>query len=147
MLYDFGADFQARTTVWEIGVLAYTILHARVDLRDTTELFRVLTALGADPAQIHKSLWEDYLTRIPVACMKAQTPREKAETCIQNAIACAINVTQRYLLHIAHANGQPSPHTPERGKLHVILALLESWSSPMLSSVSRLRKGSYPTIS
>ena len=108
MLYDFGVDLQARTTDWDIGVLAYTVLHARVDLRDTTELFRVLVALGADPTQIQKSLWEEYLTRMLVTCMKAQTPREKGETCIQNAIACAINVTQRYLLHIAHANDSPN---------------------------------------
>ena len=110
MLYDFGADFQARTTDWEIGILAYTILQAQVDRRDTTELFRVLVALGADPAQIQKSLWKDYLNRTPVPCMKALTPRDKAETCIQNAVACAVNVTQRYLLHIAHASG--SPHSP-----------------------------------
>lgn len=54
-----------------------------------------------------KVLWADYVKRALGPITKTTTPREKDELCIHNAVSGAINMTQPYVLNIAHASGWP----------------------------------------
>jgi hypothetical protein len=128
-LVQAGADLQAQTTDWKVGVLAYTVLRAIVDLRHTTDTFRVLIGLGADPMQIPEGLWKSYMKPDPGSVTRPVTCREIGEASLQNSISKSINLTQRYLLYTAHANGSPQLPTANRrelGELYQFGGILEA---------------------
>ena len=52
ILVKAGADVEARTFQWQIPILAYVVLLSDVDKKDTTEVFKLLLALSANPKQI-----------------------------------------------------------------------------------------------
>ena len=56
-----GADLEARNSRWQIPLLAYTVLHSDIDKIDTTEIFKLLLALGANPNQIPEDIWTSYI--------------------------------------------------------------------------------------
>ena len=61
MLVKAGAELEARTFGWQISLLAYTVLHSEIDKIDTTEIFKLLLALGANPNQIPEDVWKSYV--------------------------------------------------------------------------------------
>ena len=61
ILVKAGANLEARTSNWQIPVLAYTVLHSDINKTDTTEIFKLLLALGANPNQIPEDMWKSYI--------------------------------------------------------------------------------------
>ena len=61
ILVKAGASVEQRSNPWEISVLAFAILRSDTDKIDTTEVFKLLLPLGADPTQIPRDLWFNYI--------------------------------------------------------------------------------------
>jgi hypothetical protein len=111
MLHAAGADLEARTTEFDIAILPYTALHYNVAWRDTTEVFRTLIGLGADPAQVPKSMWENYVEPLAGRITEPTNNRLRCMEQIENQLSNSLNLSQRYLLNMADAHGAPEAPT------------------------------------
>ena len=66
MLCEAGADPSQKyrssdLATAPIPLLSYTVMRAEYDMLDTTDLLVALVAKGADPKDVPKNMWHDYL--------------------------------------------------------------------------------------
>ena len=62
MLCQRGASADTRAVPSGLPLLAYTIMSAEYNLSDTTDTLVALLAMGANPSDIPRDMWCDYVT-------------------------------------------------------------------------------------
>jgi hypothetical protein len=95
-----GANVGARSSRWQMPVLAYAVLLYDVDKRDTTEVFKLLLALGANPNQIPQDMWLSFVDAPKSKVTSTTNRQEWCEAEIRNNIAFNLNLSQRYFVRI-----------------------------------------------
>ncbi len=130
LLLELGCPPTARSVLHDIPVLGFAVLHAENELLNTTAVVTTLLGLGADPTQIPKDMFMDYL-RAPKAVWKQEGGEDQDPTpawCIPDfraALARTLNLTQRYFLAKAHRLKPPSGRVKQVAVAHKVTALLE----------------------
>ncbi len=118
------------SAVFSLPLLPYTILSAEYKVVDTTETVVALLAMGANPHDVPKDMWQDYL--------KAPT-KDKAKqlgafdmnptwctTEIRQALCRTFNLLQRYSLWKAAQIERPTVREIQVAKEHKIMPLFET---------------------
>ena len=132
MLCEAGADPSQKYRPSDLGtapipLLAYTVLRAENDMSDTTDLLVAFVAKGADPKDVPKDMWHDYLKAPlkdkadPIDAVSASDRwciREVREALCRN-----LTLLQRYILWKAERITKPSPREKHYAKAHEVMPL------------------------
>lgn len=117
-----------------LTILSYTVLSAENSLLDTTDTLLALLAMGADPAQIPRDMWDDYL-----ATPRRDSPSNDVgnfegkdggnlvwcTTEVRHALCRTLNLMQRYALWKAGNTPRPTPRTLQCAEAWGMLPLFE----------------------
>ena len=135
MLCKAGADPSQRYRPLDLAtapipLLAYTVMRAEYDMSDTTDSIVTLIAKGADPKDVPKDMWHEYLK----APLKDKADRIDAAIapdrwCIQEvreALCRTLTLLQRYILWKAERISKPSVGEKQSAKEHGIMPLFEA---------------------
>lgn len=104
MLCKAGADTNLHNysflLPWGVPVLAYTIISAEYNLSDTTDTVLALLAMGADPRDVPKDMWQDYIKapRQDTPTMLVDGFNQWCTDEIRTALCRNLNLLQRYAL-------------------------------------------------
>lgn len=99
-------------SIIKLPLLAYTVLSAENDLSDTTDTMIALLAMGANPGDVPKDMWEDY-----VKAPRKDTPQDEGggnAGCLwctpelREGLCRNLNLSQRYALWKANQIEQSS---------------------------------------
>ena len=93
-----GANIEACSSQWQIPVLAYAVLLYDIDKKDTTEVFKLLLALGANSNQVPQDMWMSFIDAPKSQVTSTTNRREWCEAEIRNNIAFNLNLCQRYFV-------------------------------------------------
>lgn len=121
------ADFRAEPS--GIPLLAYTIMSAEYSLSDTTDTLVALLAMGANPSDVPRDLWCDYVTspkndsRNDSQAGDASTRWCTAE--IRGVLCRTLNLMQRYFLFKAKHIERPTPRKTQVAQVHKTTTLFE----------------------
>ena len=122
MLCQRGADIDRTLKPSGIPLLAYTIMSSEYSLSDTTDTLAALLAMGANPRDIPRDMWCDYVTSV-----KNENPKgwhaEDANTgwCtaeLRRALSRTFNLMQRYFLWKADYLERPTPRKKQVAQAH-----------------------------
>lgn len=113
-----------------LPLLAYSVISAEYDLSDRTDLVISLLAMEADPNDIPKDMWLEYL-KLPAKNMLDSLANGDAEDLwctpeLREALARNLNVMQRYVLWKANEIGQQTPRMKDIAMVHNITPLFET---------------------
>ena len=110
-------------------VLGYAIFSAEYNLVDTTNTVIALLAKGADPADVPKDMWEEYI-KAPTKNTPDQMETEEIDLwCtpeLRQALCRNLNLSQRYVLYKANELGRQSSRMKDIAMEHGITALFET---------------------
>ena len=117
MLCEAGADPSQKYRPSDLAtapmpLLAYTILRAEYDMSDTTDSLVALVAKGADPEDVPKDMWHDYL-KAPLKDKAdlvdaANAPDRWCTQEVREALCRNLTLLQRYILWKAGRITKPS---------------------------------------
>lgn len=124
MLCERGALVNDRAEISGLPLLAYTIMSAEYEFSDTTDTLVALLEMGADPNDIPRDMWCDY-----VASPQSDRPEDEdsqpedynAEWCtaeIRDALCRTLNLMQRCFLCKAGQTEQPTSRKARVAKAH-----------------------------
>ena len=135
LLCNAGAQPSQRTrplglAVIRLPILAYAILRAEYDISDTTDTLIALLAMGADPSDTPRDMWENYL-KAPTKDMSKLGGAEvtKDMWCtpeLREALCRNLNLMQRYALWKASGKECQAGMMREVASAHNITPLLET---------------------
>ena len=129
MLCQKGADIDRRLEPSRIPLLAYTIVSSEYSLSDTTDTLVGLLAMGANPRDIPRDMWCDYVTSVKNENPKdwhAEDPSTRWCTAeLRRALSRTFNLMQRYLLWKADYLERPTPRKKQVAQAHMITPLFE----------------------
>jgi ATP-dependent Clp protease ATP-binding subunit ClpB len=106
LLVEYGADVNTDSDRNNLPLLAFAIFDGMRTAVNSTEVVRILLAHGADPEDIPKDMWEEYLD-LPSPTVTDTLPLPdswKTEWCTpayRQELYKALNLTHRYLLNRA----------------------------------------------
>lgn len=113
ILCRLGASPDKRAGPTGLPLLAYTIFHAEYEVLDTLPTMISLLAAGADPHEVPKELWQDYLKapgRFPVTEVAgAERSLRWCTVEVQDALSRTMNLLQTYSLWKADKVPRPLP--------------------------------------
>lgn len=116
--------------VFSLPLLPYTILSAEHKLTDTTETVVALLAMGADPHNVPKDMWQNYLKAPTKNKPKQLGAFDMHETwCtteIREALCRTFNLLQRYFLWKAAQIERPTVREIQVARSHNIMPLFET---------------------
>ena len=118
------------SSIFQIPLLPYTIMSADYQLVDTTETVIALLAMGANPYQVPKDMWQDYL-EVPTMNKPRQLEtsdlhRTWCTTEVREALCRNFNLLQRYSLWKAAQIERPTVREIQVAKTHNIMPLFET---------------------
>ena len=114
----------------KLPLLAYAVLSAENDLSDTTDTFITLLAMGSDPSDIPRDMWQDYL-KTPSKDTTGNTDHEVSGELwctpkLREALCRNLNLMQRYVLWKADSTVKQTPRMRAIAILHNIAPLFET---------------------
>ena len=117
--------------ILKLPLLAYAVLSAEYDLVDTTDTVIALLARGADPADIPRDMWKEYM-KAPVKGnpKKSKTGALSHPWCsseLRDALCRNLNLMQRYALWKADGIARPTLMMREIANEYQIAPLLETY--------------------
>lgn len=129
MLCQRGATAEGRVQPSGISLLAYTIMSAEYNLSDTTDTVVALLAMGANPKDVPRDMWCDYVTS-PKNDSPNDSQAENASTrwCtaeVRDALCRTLNLMQRYFLFKAEHIERPTPRKKQVAQSHKTTPLFE----------------------
>jgi len=112
---------------WGVPVLAYTILSAEYALSDTTDTVLALLAMGANPKDVPKDMWEDYIKapRQDGSAMMEDGYNFWCTDDIRAALCRNFNLMQRYALWKAGNTDRTTPRMLQCAAAWGMLPLFE----------------------
>ena len=129
MLCQRGADVDGRAEPSGIPLLAYTIMSAEYNLSDTTNTLVALLAMGANPSDIPRDMWCDYVTSAKTGNPKDwQVEYTSTRWCtaeLRGALSRTLNLMQRYFLWKADYIERPMPRKKQVAQAHKTTPLFE----------------------
>ena len=129
MLCQKGAGVDRRPEPSGIPLLAYTIISSEYSLSDTTDTLVALLSMGANPRDIPRDMWYDYVTSV-----KSETPKDwdakdsSTRWCtaeLRGAFSRTLNLMQRYFLWKADHIERPTPRKEQVAQAHKTTPLFE----------------------
>ena len=129
MLCQRGATADGRAQPSGIPLLAYTIMSAEYNLSDMTDTLVALLAMGANPEDVPRHMWCDYVTS-PKNDSPIDSQAENASTrwCtaeVRDALCRTLNLMQRYFLFKAEHTEPPTPRKKQVTQAHKTATLFE----------------------
>ena len=116
------------SAIFSLPLLPYTILSAEYKLVDTTETVVALLAMGANPHDVPKDMWQDYL-KAPTKDKLLRVFDMNQTWCtteIREALCRTFNLLQRYFLWKAAQIERPTEREIQVAKAHKIMPLFET---------------------
>ena len=113
----------------KLPLLAFAVLNAELPVLDTTNTVISLLAMGANPSQIPRDMWEQYL-ELPAKDVPEQTKAKGLSDlwCVaelREALCRNLNLMQRYALWKADNTNPQPPVSREIAKVHSITPVFE----------------------
>ena len=113
-----------------IPLLAYAVMRAEYDISDTTDSIVALIAKGADPEDVPKDMWHQYL-KAPLKDIArpiniANWPHRWCTQEVRETLCRNLTLLQRYILWKAERIVQPTAREKQLAKVHGITPLFEA---------------------
>ena len=110
-----------------IPVLAYAVMRAEYDMSDTTDCIVALIAKGADPKDVPKDMWQEYL-KAPLKDKAnptdaANAPHQWCTQKVRGTLCRNLTLLQRYILWKAEKITKPTAREKQVAKAHGITSL------------------------
>ena len=130
MLCDYGAPLTKKAVPSGLPALAYAVLVAEYETRDTTTMVGTLLALGENPKDVPEDMWEDYIKEPK----REASPKQGFLSEVQDrwctgeyraALCRTLNLMQRYYISKAATVPRPTANGKQVAKAHGIEALYE----------------------
>ena len=113
-----------------IPLLAYAVMRAECDLSDTTDSIVALVAKGADPTDIPKDMWHEYV-KAPLKDIAEPTdtsgsPHWWCSQEVRESLCRNLTLLQRYIFWKAERIGKPTAREKQSSIVHGITSLFEA---------------------
>ena len=135
MLCKAGADPDQRydhlgMPAARIPLLAYAVMRAECDMSDTTDSIVALLAKDADPKDVPKDMWQEYL-KAPLndkvePIDTATYPHQWCTQEVRGTLCRNLTLLQRYILWKAERITRPTAREKQLAKVHGLTSLFEA---------------------